>query len=91
MKTIKNKTTDLLNGEAKMTYADLAKACVNQPKQGGFSVIEMKERLNLLDKLEGEEFNLEDAESTLLKKLVSEMKWAMMHTDIVQFVENLTK
>lgn len=93
MKTIKNKTTSILKddtGKAFMCFSDLAIACVNQPTPDGFSAEDIRTRLKLLDVFKNaqDEINLEDADFASCAVLVSKMKWAIIHSDIVDFCDN---
>lgn len=87
MKTLENKTTELPNGEEKLTYFELAKSCVNVPPQQGFDVQEMNKRLRVIEKLEGEKVEMEDADFDTLKQCVNDMKWGVLHRDISDFVK----
>lgn len=94
MKTIKNKVTEIDKGEGvKMKYSELAESCVNHPPQGGYSVTEMKDRLNLLGKLDHDKevIKLEDAEADKLVECVKAMPWGRMHKDIVAFSDAVDK
>jgi hypothetical protein len=90
MKSTKNVTTEIRKDENDFVkYSDLAATCINVMPQGGLDVMQMKNRLNVmsqLDKANGT-IKLEDAEAETLKTCVKEMKWAIMHKDVVSFVE----
>ena len=92
MKKIKNKKTTIQGENGVLNYAELAKLCVNQPKQGGYTVTDMQQRLRILDKLDkkGDVIEIEDADFEVLKPLVKNMKWAIIHKDLVDFVNYLT-
>ena len=68
MKVLKNKTTEIdvsNDSTKKVTFADLAKACINNVPQGGLDVIEMQSRLDVMKKLNTSngEISLENAEA----------------------------
>lgn len=92
MKKFKNVTTEIKKDENEFTnFADLSKVCVNQTPKEGLDVTEMRSRLKIMDALESAngEINLEDTESETLKKCVASMKWAIMHKDLVSFIETV--
>lgn len=92
MKTLELKQTKLkLNQDGNATYKDLILLCVNVPKQGGFSISEIKSRLEIVNAVESAEgtLKLEDAPTQLLQEIVSEFKWGSVHADIVEFVESI--
>jgi hypothetical protein len=96
MKTITNKTTEIVFSEqdlTKMTYFDLIKLIVNQPTPGGFDVEQMRQRLNLwgifdtalLNKADTVELALKDFPA--VKELVSNFRWKVAHKDAIDFVD----
>jgi len=90
MKSIINKQTSIqgaAESDEKVGYFELCKSCLNVPAEGGFDVITMSARLKVIDKLHGEEVSLEDAEYNTLRECVESMKWAIIHKDLVEFVE----
>ena len=92
MKTLELKQTELkINQDGNATYKDLILLCVNAPKQGGFSISEIKSRLQIVDAVEkaGDTLQLEDTPADLLNEIVSDFKWGSVHADIVQFVEDI--
>ena len=92
MKTLELKQTKLkINQDGNASYKDLILLCVNAPKQGGFSISEIKSRLEIVNAVESAEgtLNLEDAPTQLLQEIVSEFKWGSVHADIVEFVESI--
>jgi hypothetical protein len=94
MKTLTNKKTEIEGfNDSKMTYADLAKICINVMPQGGLDVTEMIARLKVTNKLEEDKtkIDLEDAEAETLKACVTSMKWTMMHQDLVDFIQEVDK
>lgn len=91
MKRIELKETTIKKDEKEnITYKDLLNMCVNKPPQG-FTVEEMRKRLRLVDVLSKAELvvDMEDADYTHMKKLVSDMdgSWAIAHKDIIDFVD----
>jgi len=92
MKTLEHKQTKLkLNQDGNASYKDLILLCVNAPKQGGFTITEIKSRLQIVDAVEkaGDTLQLEDTPADLLNEIVSDFKWGSVHADIVQFVEDI--
>jgi len=92
MKTLELKQTKLkLNQDGNASYKDLILLCVNAPKQGGFTITEIKSRLQIVDAVEkaGDTLQLEDTPADLLNEIVSDFKWGSVHADIVQFVEDI--
>lgn len=96
MKTIDNKTTNLsflVEGkEKKMTYKDILKLILDLPPEKGYSITEMRQRLKIYAEIEPDKknkINLEDADFSILKKLVLDFKWAQHHKDIVAFVDHI--
>jgi hypothetical protein len=97
MTIFKDKITDIswLNEEGnniQYSFSDLAILCLNsKPEKGGYSIIEMAERLSIIDKLkeckEKETVELEAKEVLKLQEVVKFMsdKWQIMHKDIVEF------
>ncbi len=101
MKTIENKTVNI-TGRNKLgvevvqhkDYFDLIKLCVNIPPKEGYDVVEMSKRLRILNRLkegaEGKDVDFEDADYECIKKCVKEMRWAIIHKDIIDFIEYIT-
>ena len=96
MKVLKNKTTEIdvsNDSTKKVTFADLAKACINNVPQGGLDVIEMQSRLDVMKKLNTSngEISLENSESETLKACTKTMKWLILHDDVVEFINDVDK
>lgn len=98
MKTISNKTTEIMDGTKDpiiaFTHAGLLKVVINNPPQGGFSISEMRDRLRIwgfLDTadLEKADITLEDADFTILKSRFDEFKWAQAHKDVIALSDHL--
>lgn len=91
MKKLTNKQTTLKLNDKEAKYSDLIKICINAPVQGGFNLQQIKQRLRILDVLEKEpeELKFEDNDASNLEEIVSEFKWATVHKDVVQFVEDV--
>lgn len=76
-----------------ITYAELAINCLNNQPEGGWSVSEMRDRMNIEEKLTAEKSNpgaiieLEDAELKKLQEceLAIDGKWLWKEKDIVIF------
>lgn len=92
MKKIKNIETTIegRNGQ-KMKHSDLGLECLNVLPQGGLDVSEMELRLKISKKLDSSKatIELEDAEAEKLVSCVQQMKWALMHDDVVAFCKNI--
>lgn len=91
MKVLKNKETaiDVSNDSTKkVTFVDLAKACINNVPKEGLNVVEMQERLDVMKKLTkaNGEVSLENAEAETLKSCATSMRWLIMHDDVVEFI-----
>ena len=106
MKEFKNKETEVMIPDEKKstatelvtkvgTYADLCLICVRSPKEGGFSVEEMRKRFRIIDALDGvgktATVKLEDQDADLLKQIMSEFKWSNMHKDIIELTDYVSK
>lgn len=93
MKKLENKTTEIANGEEKLTYAGLLKIVLMVTPQGGYSLTDMKTRLKLTDLLEkaNGEIELEDADYTYLKPLLSNMKWGVVNKGIIELCDDFEK
>lgn len=100
MKNVKNQPTKLVSSVQKdtegkdivsvMSYVDLIKLIMDIPPKEGYTISEMRNRLNIYSKLvvnEKDEIILEDAEFIIVKKAILEFKWAQAHSDIVAFVD----
>lgn len=95
MGSFKNKTTEITKGQNEfVTFKDLATACINVTPEGGLDVTSMRNRLNVMAQLEKANGTIKIAgssEEETLKKCVASMKWAIMHKDVVEFVETVEK
>ena len=91
MKQIENKITEISQNENALRYADLLKIIVNFPEEKGFSAADLRMRIKIVDILETEKeadvLNLEDAQFEYVKSLVKVFRWAMLHKDIVSFID----
>jgi len=90
MKTFQNLETEFTDEkEVKLCYAYLAIQCLNSVPQGGISPVEMEGRVSVIKLLKNAEpkakIEIEDAPFNILLKCVENMKWALIHEDIVQF------
>lgn len=102
MKTLENKNTEIVlrmedlpstvEGAApaqmpvKAKYGDLILLIINNPGQAGFSIAEIKQRLQIAAAIgEGETFNLEDVDFALVKSLLAAFKWAQVNKEVVEF------
>jgi len=84
MRTIENKATALPDN---MDYAKLIKICVNVPPKEGFSVEEMKKRIRILDVLDKDPIEIEDADFSILKQCVTQFRWGVLNKEIIAFVD----
>lgn len=90
MKKLENKQTTLKMNDKEAKYSDLIKVCINAPVQGGFNIQQIKQRLRIADALETDgDLKFEDNDADNLEEIVSEFKWATVHKDVVQFVEDV--
>jgi hypothetical protein len=73
------------------TVADLSRICLNAPVRDGLTVDDIRNRIRLIDKLEAgkdkAEIDLEDQEARLLQSCVKQMRWGVVHEDIVAFAD----
>lgn len=70
------------------TTNDLIRGALNNRPKDGFSLDEMRSRIRILDLLSDDDtLELEDADAKVLQRCVKEMKWGVMHQDIVNFCD----
>jgi len=103
MKTLELKKVEetvVINNQqvkTEISYLDLLKIAVNAPSQGGYTVSEMGQRLRILDVINATEkandnkIAFEDADFTVLSKLVKDAKWSVISRTIVDFVGEFDK
>lgn len=97
MKTLALKATSLPWSEGKKAnYKDLILSCLNFDATGrGFDFEEIASRMRVVEIVkvakELEEIKLEDADIQKMLACVEQMRWAMPHAEIVQFVEEIRK
>ena len=92
MVTIKLKETTIKNLEGKkLSISDLIKGAINSVGREGVNSEEMRKRQRVLDALEKgtDKMSLEDADYETLKECVDKMQWAMVHKDILAFVDDV--
>jgi len=80
----------LLDDEVQgQSTASIVAACCNVVPKGGFTPATMRERLRVLDALEGAEgvLALEDADAKVLADCVRAMTWRVMDARILEFVD----
>lgn len=91
MKKIKNKKLNfrvIEDGKEKVAdYAYLISVCVNEVGKNGISINDMRKRLRILERLNSEYIELEDADFNLLVTLVNEMIYAKVNKEIVEFTD----
>ena len=97
MKTIENKQTsitDTVEGQVKeLCYVDLLKIVMNVPPAQGYTIAEMKQRLDIYSALipESASVEIQDADLQVIVNCVNNFKWGAVHKDIVEFAEYLEK
>lgn len=69
------------------SYNNLIKLCLDKMPNGGFTPQEMRLRINIINKMKDESFELEDAEYVKLNECVKQMTWGMLDEGILEFVE----
>jgi len=93
MATFQNIETKITVGEnaTPMTYADLLKVCLGAASSEGITIGDMRNRIKILDKLEnpGKTMELTTEEVLLVKGVVANFKWAVMHKDLIGFGEHI--
>jgi len=102
MKTLDNKQTEIVLSvkevpstveggvptqvPVKAKYGDLILLVINNPGQAGFSIAEIKQRLQIAAAIgENATINLEDVDFTLVKTLLAAFKWAQVNKEVVEF------
>lgn len=86
MKIIENKETTLGNDIEKVTYVHLIKSCVNSvDPQKGVVISDMRHAIRILDAIESKKIEVEENDFAFLKTKVNEMKWAIIHKDVLEF------
>ena len=91
MKPLANKMTELTIGDGKADYAALCKHCINQPPQGGLTCSVIRERMRIMEALEGVDegtIKLEDADAKVMLACINATTWGMLHKDLVQFFDD---
>ena len=88
MKTIQIRSGDTFS--TRKVLADLVGGGQTRPMTPG----EMRKRLRILDVLDaatGDSFQLEDADHALLKEIVGEAVWVVIHRDLIQIIDDVEK
>jgi hypothetical protein len=69
--------------------AEILKVCINDPPQGGFTSQDIRTLQRVLDSIEagGDVLAMEDTDAKAVQKRVAEMKWKIIHPDILAFVD----
>lgn len=94
MKTLENKTTTIKDpSDQYVDYAFLLDAVLKIQPAGGYSLDDMKKRIKIQNVLEtsDETIPLEDADAEYMKPLVRNMKWNMVHADLITFSDDVEK
>ena len=91
MKTLQLKSFTFKNAKEETTYKELLMAVLDNPRETGVKVSELRIRLAILDKLEVAEnsLELEDTETNLLKELVADMSWVKIDKGILLFNDEI--
>ena len=89
MKRLELHDTVVSVGEETIGTAELIKACLNNVPQGGLTPTDMRERLRILDQLDGANgvLDLEDADAVVLQRCVGQMRWTVVDRGIVEFCD----
>lgn len=85
MKNIENKQTTI---PSVADYRELINVVVNAAPQGGMTMSDMRSRLRIIDAVEksnGENIALEDADYDTLLTCLDAMRWAIVDRQIVDF------
>lgn len=102
MKTLENKKTEIVLSfkevpstvegatpaqvPVKARYGDLILLIINNPGQAGFSIAEIRQRLQIAAAIgENDTFNLEDVDFALIKTLIANFKWAQVNKEVLEF------
>lgn len=89
MKQISNKKTSLKKSDGTFQdYKGLIEAVITNPPKEGFEMATMLKTKRVIDCIakEGEIIDLEDSDYEFLKNSVKSFKWAIYHTDIIDFL-----
>lgn len=92
MKILHNNSTSIIDGEKAVDYATLIKAVAGyvNPKEG-IKIDEMSKKLRIHDIADkgGKKLEFEDADFALLKQLIQNHQWAVVHKDLIQLQEDI--
>jgi hypothetical protein len=97
MKTkLKNKQVKIKIDEEKFAdYAFLISQCLSVAPQGGFDAVTMKKRIDALECLKDlevdQEIDFKAEEAVTVKECVKNMKWNVIHKDILDMCESVEK
>jgi len=96
MTTVKMKSFTLVSGDesVEVKYTELLKSAVNASKEGGFSPVEMRERLRILEALEKSkngEIRLEADDIKLLAELVKDQRFSIVHQGFIDYADYIQK
>ena len=89
-----NVTTKLGITPIEKKYSDLIIEIVNAPpREGGFTVTEMRSRLKLIEKLEkaNGEIEFQHGELMKVKECLALMQWKFISKEIVEFTDAIEK
>ncbi len=92
MKTVENKRLEI-PGNVKST-SDLIKICIQNPPQNGYDVSEMRKRIRVTDVIEkagNGTLEFEDADFECLRQCVKNMRWFVVHKEIIEFVDYISE
>lgn len=91
-KTVLNKKTELTNSEGKIDRNSFLKFIVNEPTKEGLTIIQMRERMRIIDAIDnaGEgNVTLEDHDFNLLKNIFDNFRFYKPHKDILELANHL--
>lgn len=76
-------------GKQPVEYSQLLIGALNQPPQGGFTPSVMKERIELIDRLEDAKDTLEvsSEELAIIKKLVANQSFGIIDKGLIEYTD----
>ncbi len=91
MKKVENRKLKIPGDVEK--YSDLIKVCINRPSKDGCDISEMRKRIKVIDVIEkgGKSLEFEDADFECLKQCVKNMRWFVVHKEIIEFVDYISE
>lgn len=95
MKRITNsKTSMMVQGiDGDVYVSDMLMAVVNSPSKNGINILEMRNRISIIDAISKSEkpgfIDLENSEFDLTRKLFLEFGWLVSHKNLVEIADHL--